>query len=100
MDAKRKQAEREEATWVVVPALASPGCFSFESVRQQGYYLRKEHNGAGVRVSADDGTAEFREDATWCPRSGRAGTGTSFEAASGWAWLEHNRGELWVSLPP
>ncbi|MFE5873207.1 AbfB domain-containing protein [Streptomyces roseifaciens] len=98
VDAKSKQADREEATWVVVPGLVSnPGCFSFESVRKPGYYLRNVHNGEGVRIAGDDGSAEFKGDATWCPRGGFAGTGTSFELASRpGIWLRSFVGELYA----
>ncbi|WP_241833404.1 AbfB domain-containing protein [Streptomyces caatingaensis] len=99
VDAKSKQAAREEATWVIVPALASnPGCFSFESVRKPGYYLWSESKGNGiVRIVGDDGSAEFKGNATWCRREGFAGTGTSFELAS-WpgVYLRSGYGQLYV----
>ncbi|GAA2721277.1 MULTISPECIES: AbfB domain-containing protein [Streptomyces] len=81
VDPKGKQADREDATWVVVPSLnAQPGCYSFESVRKPGYYLALKD--LRVRLMADDTGAAFRKDATWCPRKGLAGAGTSFESAS------------------
>ncbi|GAA4064076.1 AbfB domain-containing protein [Streptomyces shaanxiensis] len=66
-------ADREDATWVVVPSLASqPGCYSFESVRKPGHYLRSgkaEANGLRVEIAADDRSAAFRKSATWCTRT-------------------------------
>ncbi|MFG3504868.1 AbfB domain-containing protein [Streptomyces sp. NPDC047821] len=66
-------ADREDATWVIVPSLASqPGCYSFESARKRGYYLRSgkaEKNGLRVEIAADDRSAAFRKSATWCTRT-------------------------------
>lgn len=66
-------ADREDATWVIVPSLASQaGCYSFESVRKPGYYLRSgkaEANGLRVEIAADDRSVAFRKSATWCTRS-------------------------------
>ncbi|GCD40580.1 hypothetical protein GKJPGBOP_00233 [Streptomyces paromomycinus] len=65
-------ADREDATWVIVPSLASePGCYSFESVRKPGYYLRSgkaERVGLRVEVAADDRSSKFRKSASWCFR--------------------------------
>ncbi|MEU0270703.1 AbfB domain-containing protein [Streptomyces sp. NPDC006307] len=65
-------ADREDATWVVVPSLASqPGCYSFESARKRGYYLRSgkaEKDGLRVEIAADDRSTAFRKSATWCVR--------------------------------
>ncbi|MFE0043823.1 AbfB domain-containing protein [Streptomyces albireticuli] len=82
MDAKSQQANREDATWVVLPALANnPGCYSFESVNKPGHYLASEGE-LNVWISSDDGSSQFRERATWCPRRGLIGYGTSFESAN------------------
>ncbi len=65
-------SDREDATWVVVPSLASrPGCYSFESVRKPGHYLKSgkaEKDGLRVEVAADDRSSAFRNSATWCAR--------------------------------
>ncbi|MEU5425502.1 AbfB domain-containing protein [Streptomyces olivoreticuli] len=81
---RSKQADREDATWVIVPALASnPGCFSFESVSKPGYYLKHMHDDwHGVLLAGDNGSSEFRKEATWCPRDGFNGYGKSFSSAS------------------
>ncbi|MEV4918375.1 AbfB domain-containing protein [Streptomyces tirandamycinicus] len=90
-------ADREDATWVIVPSLASqPGCYSFESVRKPGYYLRSgkaEKDGLRVEIAADDRSAAFRKSATWCSRTTPLSTpiwgGVSFTqvAGSGVNWL-------------
>ncbi|WKK22257.1 AbfB domain-containing protein [Streptomyces olivoreticuli] len=94
LDDKSKQADREDATWVVVPSLANePGCHSFESPREPGYYLTIQQN-LRVGVSADDGTADFRKRATWCTRKE---LGFSFESASRRNhWLTVQRGAVYA----
>ncbi|MFF8828644.1 AbfB domain-containing protein [Streptomyces sp. NPDC015131] len=86
------QADREDATWVIVPALASrPGCYSFESVRKPGHYLRSgkaEKNGLRVDIAADDRSTAFRNSATWCAKPMKIGPigprkGISFSQPAG-----------------
>ncbi|WDV50401.1 AbfB domain-containing protein [Streptomyces coeruleorubidus] len=96
-------ADREDATWVVVPSLASqPGCYSFESVRKPGYYIRSgkaEQDGLRVEVAADDRSATFRKSATWCTRPD-AGlpTSVSFTQAAGSSvnWLAPTATEVYA----
>ncbi|MEV0265732.1 AbfB domain-containing protein [Streptomyces sp. NPDC050617] len=97
VDAEGQQPDREDATWVVVPSLAmQPGCYSFESVRKPGYYLMQKD--LRVRISANDRSAVFAKDATWCARKGLAGSGTSFESASQpGRWLRQFQGDLWAA---
>ncbi|MFB7630568.1 AbfB domain-containing protein [Streptomyces sp. NPDC056149] len=94
---KGKQADREDATWNIVHALAGdPGCYSFESVRKPGYYLMQQD--FRVRMAADDESAAFRKDATWCARKGLTGSGTSFESASQpGRWLRQIQGDLYAA---
>ncbi|WP_229350130.1 AbfB domain-containing protein [Streptomyces sp. UNOB3_S3] len=95
--AKSKQADREDATWVVVPALANQaGCYSFESARKPGYYLAQKDR--RVRMGADDRSTAFRKDATWCARKALSGSGTSFESASQpGRWLRQYQGDLYAA---
>ncbi|MFK0294237.1 AbfB domain-containing protein [Streptomyces sp. NPDC090442] len=95
---KGKQADREDATWSIVLGLAAgqPGCYSFESVRKPGYYLMQKN--FRVRMAADDESAAFRKDATWCARKGLTGSGTSFESASQpGRWLRQFQGDLYAA---
>ncbi|MFF4158870.1 AbfB domain-containing protein [Streptomyces sp. NPDC001678] len=96
--AKSKQADREDATWVVVPALANgqSGCYSLESVRKPGYYLAQKD--LRVRMTANDRSAQFAKDATWCARKALAGSGTSFESASQpGRWLRQYQGDVYAA---
>ncbi len=57
--------------WRVVNGLANAGCVSLESVATPGEYLRLAFG--RVVQHANDGTAIFRSDATFCPRAAPAG---------------------------
>ncbi|MFJ8650260.1 AbfB domain-containing protein [Streptomyces sp. NPDC093546] len=92
-----KQTDREDGTWVVVPALnGSPGCYSFESSRKLGHYLT--HKDLRVRMAASDNSTQFRKDATWCAKKGLSGSGTSFESAGQpGRFLREYYGDLFVA---
>ena len=53
-----------------------PSCVSFESRNYPGDFLR--HYNYQLYRQPMDGTAQFRSDATFCPTTGKSGTGTSF----------------------
>ncbi|MGW7450384.1 sigma-70 family RNA polymerase sigma factor [Streptomyces sp. NPDC054787] len=57
---------RQRATFTVVRGLADPRCVTFRAA--DGRFLR--HRDLRLRLSADDGSELFREDATFCPRAG------------------------------
>lgn len=100
VDAKSKLANREDATWTVIPSLASqPGCYSFESVRKPGHYLKADKPGLRVRIAPDDRTSAFRESATWCPGKGQTGSDTGFKWSVGpeTRSLRHMSGDLYVA---
>ncbi|MFE4308807.1 AbfB domain-containing protein [Streptomyces sp. NPDC056891] len=60
---------REKATWLVLPALSGePGCYSFEAAAKSGHYLKADESKGLVTLAADNNTAAFRSDATWCAR--------------------------------
>ncbi|WP_328966583.1 AbfB domain-containing protein [Streptomyces sp. NBC_00239] len=80
VSASSKQSDREDGTWVIVPALGGqPGCWSFESARKPGHYLAQKD--LRVKLTASDNSAQFRKDASWCAKKGLSGTGISFESA-------------------
>ncbi|MFB8041121.1 AbfB domain-containing protein [Streptomyces hydrogenans] len=69
---------KQDATFTLRRGLADSSCYSFESVNYPGRYLR--HADSRVRTATDDGTALFRQDATFCARPGIGGTGVTFES--------------------
>ncbi|WP_338931296.1 AbfB domain-containing protein [Streptomyces netropsis] len=101
VDSRSKQFDREDATWVIVPALANqPGCHSFESVRKPGYYLKVDRDRGRARISPDDRSAKFRESATWCADGGFGGSGMSFRwGGDDLFWLQRKNGDLYGGLP-
>ncbi|WP_167538509.1 AbfB domain-containing protein [Streptomyces albofaciens] len=98
VNAKSKEADREDATWVVKDALAGgPGCYSFESVRKPGFYLSLKDLRA--RIAPNDRTPQFAKDASWCARKALAGSGTSFESVSNKGhMLRLYKGDLYAAV--
>ena len=70
--------DKADGSWIVRRGLANPSCVSFESRNFPGDFLR--HFNFQLFRQPMDGTAIFRSDATFCPRAGNAGTGTSFSS--------------------
>ncbi|MFD8008805.1 sigma-70 family RNA polymerase sigma factor [Streptomyces sp. NPDC058955] len=67
---------RQRGTFTVVEGLADPRCVTFRAA--DGRYLR--HHYLRLRLSTDDGSALFREDATFCPRPGAAAGSVTLHA--------------------
>ncbi|GHI08136.1 alpha-N-arabinofuranosidase [Streptomyces cellostaticus] len=68
--------DKNDATWIVRRGLADSSCVSFESRNYPGDFLR--HFDYRLYRQPMDGTSQFRSDATFCPQTGKSGTGTSF----------------------
>ncbi|KAJ7452232.1 family 54 glycoside hydrolase [Mycena latifolia] len=66
------------ASWTVVAGLANSACVSFESRDTSGSFIR--HANFMLLVNANDGTKQFKEDATFCPQAGLNGQGNSIRA--------------------
>ncbi|MFD3454370.1 AbfB domain-containing protein [Streptomyces sp. NPDC058691] len=64
--ASSSRATRRAATFVLVPGLADARCSSFAT--PDGRYVR--HEDFRIRLDRPDGSALFREDATFCARPG------------------------------
>lgn len=87
---------KNDATWNVVRGLADSSCYSFESVNYPGTYLR--HQAFRVKQNADDGSALFDADATFCAEPGSGGvrfTAWNFPGQ----YLRHYDAELWLATP-
>ena len=93
MNASSDSQTRQQATFEVVAGLADAACFSFRL--PDGRYLR--HSSWRLRVFANDGSALFRGDATFCPRPGAVAGSMVLESSNypGW-FLRHRANELWV----
>jgi hypothetical protein len=69
-------AGQQLATWIVRKGLASSSCVSFESKTSPGDYIR--HYNFVLYHEPYDGTDQFAQDATFCPKAGNDGQGKSF----------------------
>ena len=84
---------KRDATVTVVSGLASPSCYSFQAAN--GQFLR--HADWRVRLDANTGTAQFREDATFCATTGSvAGSVSLAPVRHPDRRLRHRNFELWV----
>jgi hypothetical protein len=77
------------AHWKVVPGLSAPTMISFQSRSDPGRYLR--HAGYRLWTDSDDGSEQFRRDATFRygnPLAGSSSLSKSFEASNlaGYYW--------------
>jgi hypothetical protein len=76
--------------------LANAGCISLESRSNPGQYLR--HSGYRIRRDANDGSALFAQDATFCVRSGLAGGGSSLESYNyPGRYVRHINAEVYIA---
>lgn len=73
-------ALKKQASWIVHAGLANSACFSFESADTAGSYIR--HYNWALLLNANDGSKQFKEDATFCPQAGLNGQGSSLRSWS------------------
>ncbi|GAA4508477.1 AbfB domain-containing protein [Nonomuraea ferruginea] len=85
---------KNDATWTIRRGLADSSCYAFESVNYPGRFLR--HASSRVRMDANDGSALFAQDATWCARPGLQGDGVTLESINyPGSYLRHYQAEVW-----
>ncbi|GIJ46440.1 hypothetical protein Val02_33260 [Virgisporangium aliadipatigenens] len=90
--------DRKDTTFWLRPGLSDSNCYSFEARTAAGSFLR--HSGAQVVLAANDGSAQFAGDATFCVREGRAGGGSTFESANQpGTFLRHRNEQVYVEAP-
>ncbi|WP_145796095.1 sigma-70 family RNA polymerase sigma factor [Kitasatospora atroaurantiaca] len=97
-DAASPARTRQRVTFTVVRGLADTRCVTFRAA--DGRYLR--HRDLRLRLSTDDGSELFREDATFCPLPGSvAGSvtlhahnypGSALRQRDGGIWLDGDNG--------
>jgi hypothetical protein len=96
VDAGSSSLLKQDATYTVRRGLADSSCYSFESVNYPGQFLR--HADSRVRNSPDDGSALFRQDATFCARPGLGGTGVTFESIGfPGSYLRHHASQVYIA---
>ncbi|MFI1509136.1 sigma-70 family RNA polymerase sigma factor [Streptomyces sp. NPDC020597] len=89
-------ATRRAAAFTFVPGLADPRCYSLRDA--EGRYVR--HYAFRIRLDADDGSAIFRKDATFCPRSGSTAGSISLESYNYPGRYLRHRDDLRLWLDP
>ncbi len=72
------ELDKADATFVVRAGLGASSCYSFESRNYPGQYLR--HRDYRLRKDANDGSALFAADATFCAEPGKNGQGVSLRS--------------------
>jgi hypothetical protein len=86
-------AARERTKLLAVAGLADRRCFSFR--RPDGRYLR--HSSFQLRLSRNEGTVLFREDATFCGRAGFVANSVSLESFNYRGFfLRHVGDQMWI----
>ncbi|GAB3171062.1 hypothetical protein GCM10027059_38710 [Myceligenerans halotolerans] len=84
---------KQDATFTVVPGLASTSCYSFQAVN--GQFLR--HRDYRVQLETNDGSATFRADATFCAETGSVSGSVAFTSYNfPDRRLRHRDYELWI----
>ncbi|MEU5197718.1 sigma-70 family RNA polymerase sigma factor [Streptomyces scabiei] len=96
VDAAGSAATRRAATFTFVPGLADPRCYSLRDAA--GRYLR--HYAFRVRLDADDGSAIFRKDVTFCARPGSTAGSVSLESYNYPGRYLRHRDDLQLWLDP
>ncbi|MFG3407574.1 sigma-70 family RNA polymerase sigma factor [Streptomyces sp. NPDC048142] len=83
---------RQRVTFTVVEELADAQCVTFRAAG--GRYLR--HRDLRLRLSSNDGSELFREDATFCPRPGAVTGSVTLHAHNPGSVLRHRDGGIWL----
>ncbi|NGO12410.1 sigma-70 family RNA polymerase sigma factor [Streptomyces sp. HC44] len=84
---------RQRVTFTVIRGLADTGCVTFRAA--DGRYLR--HRDLRLRMSTNDGSELFREDATFCPRPGAVAGAVTLRAHNyPGSVIRHRDGGIWL----
>ncbi|WP_022979551.1 AbfB domain-containing protein [Ideonella sp. B508-1] len=84
------------SAYLVRDGLANAACVSFESQDTPGRFLR--HYAYRLQLNANDGSAQFAQDATFCPEAGLSGQGTTLRSYNypDRVLVRHVDGQLWI----
>ncbi len=90
------EVAKQDAEFSLRPGLVDATCYSFESRNFPGQYLR--HSDYRIRNDANDGSALFAQDATFCATPGHTANGMSFESKNfPGRFIRHINGEVYIS---
>ncbi len=94
VSATSSDALKQDATFWTRPGLADSSCVSFESRNFPGQFLR--HSNFRVRKDANDNSAQFAGDATFCATS--SGTGVKLESFNTrGSYLRHYNSAVYIA---
>ncbi len=81
--------ERARSQFLARDGLADSSCVSFESLSAPGSWLR--HANYRLQLGQNDGSAVFKNDATFCPEEGLAGLGITLRSKNFPTYAVHHR---------
>ncbi|GGM65622.1 alpha-L-arabinofuranosidase B [Dactylosporangium sucinum] len=88
--------DKSNASWTVRAGLADSACVSFESRNTAGSFLR--HQNYQLYLHANDNSALFKSDATFCPQSGMNGQGNSFASQNfSTRYIRHYNNNVYIA---
>jgi hypothetical protein len=88
--------DKGNASWIVRAGLGNGSCISFESRNTAGSYLR--HSNYQLYLNANDGSALFAQDATFCSQTGQNGQGNSFMSNNySTRYLRHYNNSVYIA---
>jgi len=85
---------RQDGTFWIRSGLADPACISFESRNYPGSFLR--HQDLRLGIGAQDGSAPFLADATFCPRGSNSRVRLESYNLPG-AYVRHYNAQVYVA---
>ncbi|MCW6003975.1 AbfB domain-containing protein [Micromonospora sp. CPCC 205371] len=96
LNAEDDEADRREASFVVLAGLADPSCFSFRAA--DGRFLR--HYDFRLKFDETEDKALFREDATFCAAAGATADSVTLRSHNyPDRVIHHRQSELWLDRP-
>jgi hypothetical protein len=88
--------DKANASWIVRAGLGNSSCYSFESRNTSGQYLR--HQNYQISLQANDGSALFAQDATFCTEGGKNGQGNSFRSLNfSTRYIRHYNNNVYIA---
>jgi Alpha-L-arabinofuranosidase B (ABFB) domain/Ricin-type beta-trefoil lectin domain-like len=97
VSATSPDALKLDASWKALAGLLDSSCFSFESVNASGQYLRQAQG--WLRIDANDNSAGFKSDATFCEKPGLDGANGTIlleSKSNPGRCIRHRNAEVWL----
>ncbi|WP_432969211.1 alpha-L-arabinofuranosidase B [Dactylosporangium sp. CA-233914] len=96
VSASSSATDKANASWIVRAGLGGGSCYSFESSNTSGQYLR--HQNYQISLQANDGSALFAQDATFCAEAGKNGQGNSLRSLNfSTRYIRHYNNNVYIA---